>query len=64
MPVKTFLRWLFRILHYGRYGSGADDDRLWPPFIWDMKTFGSGVITIHLFTYDEFCKILKKSFRL
>jgi Tol biopolymer transport system component len=32
MPVKPFTL-AFRFMHYGRYGKGADDERLWPMFL-------------------------------
>jgi Tol biopolymer transport system component len=32
MPIKPFTL-AFRVLHYGRYGGGADDSRLWPLFL-------------------------------
>jgi outer membrane protein assembly factor BamA len=32
MPVKPFTL-AMRFMHYGRYGKGADDQRLWPMFI-------------------------------
>ncbi len=32
VPVKPFTL-AFRILHYGRYGSGSDDERLWPLYL-------------------------------
>jgi len=32
MPVKPFTL-AFRVMHYGRYGKGADDERLWPMFL-------------------------------
>ena len=32
MPVKPFTL-AMRFMHYGRYGKGADDERLWPMFI-------------------------------
>jgi Tol biopolymer transport system component len=32
MPIRPFTL-AFRFLHYGRYGRGADDDRLYPLFI-------------------------------
>jgi Tol biopolymer transport system component len=32
MPVKPFTL-AFRFMHYGRYGKGADDQRLWPMFL-------------------------------
>jgi len=37
MPVRPFTL-AFRALHYGRYGAGADDERLWPIYIgyWDL----------------------------
>ncbi len=32
MPIRPFTL-AFRAMHYGRYGSGADDQRLWPMFL-------------------------------
>jgi outer membrane protein assembly factor BamA len=32
MPVKPFTL-AMRIMHYGRYGKGADDERLWPMYL-------------------------------
>ena len=32
MPLRPFTL-AFRLLHYGRYGKNADDDRLWPIYI-------------------------------
>jgi outer membrane protein assembly factor BamA len=32
MPVKPFTL-AFRVLHYGRYGKNAEDNRLWPVYI-------------------------------
>ncbi len=37
MPIKPFTL-AFRAMHYGRYGSGAEDDRLYPLYLgyWDL----------------------------
>jgi Tol biopolymer transport system component len=32
MPVRPFTL-AFRVMHYGRYGKGANDSRLWPMFL-------------------------------
>jgi len=48
MPVKPFTL-AFRLLHYGRYGKGADDGRLYPMFLgygtmirgYDWNSFGA-----------------------
>ncbi len=49
MPVRPFTL-AFRFLHYGRYGSGAEDNRLWPLYIgydglvrgYDFNSIGPG----------------------
>jgi len=51
MPVKPFT-FAMRILHYGRYGRGADDDRLWPLYL-GYETLVRGY-NYSSFTYDEF----------
>src|SRR5262249_58406568 len=53
MPV-SFYTLATRVMHYGRYGSGADDERLFPLFIgypnlvrgYDVSTFGPGDCTV------------------
>ncbi len=51
MPIRPFTL-AFRALHYGRYGSGADDNRLWPIYIgyWDLVRG----YDYNSFSYDEF----------
>jgi Tol biopolymer transport system component len=41
MPVKPFTL-AIRVMHYGRYGKGADDDRLYPMFLgydWNIRGY-------------------------
>jgi len=51
MPVRPFTL-AFRALHYGRYGAGADDERLWPIYIgyWDLVRG----YDYNSFSYEEF----------
>ena len=50
VPVKPFTL-AFRFMHYGRYGKGADDSRLWPMYIgYDMLVRG---YDYNSFTADE-----------
>ena len=50
VPVKPFTL-AFRVMHYGRYGKGADDTRLWPMFLgYDMLIRG---YDYNSFTADE-----------
>ncbi|MGB9765443.1 MAG: BamA/TamA family outer membrane protein [Candidatus Saccharicenans sp.] len=51
MPVKPFTL-AFRVLHYGRYGSGGEDPRLWPLFI-GYETLVRGY-AYESFDYNEF----------
>jgi len=51
VPKKPFTL-AFRILHYGRYGKGAEDERLWPLFLgYETLVRGYDYAT---FNYDEF----------
>ena len=51
MPVKPFTL-AFRILHYGRYGRDAEDNRLWPLYIgYDSLVRGYDYYT---FSQDEY----------
>ncbi len=46
MPVRPFTL-AARILHYGRYGAGADDYRLWPIYLGDpglVRGYNSGFL--------------------
>ena len=50
VPVKPFTL-AFRFMHYGRYGKGADDARLWPMFLgYEMLVRG---YDYNSFTADE-----------
>jgi Tol biopolymer transport system component len=50
VPVKPFTL-AFRVMHYGRYGSGADDSRLYPMYLgYDMLVRG---YDYESFTADE-----------
>lgn len=51
MPIKPFTL-AFRLLHYGRYGKGADDDRLWPLYL-GYETLVRGY-NYSSFSYNEF----------
>ncbi|MGQ9579073.1 MAG: BamA/TamA family outer membrane protein [Candidatus Aminicenantales bacterium] len=51
MPLKPFTL-AFRLLHYGRYGKDADDERLWPLYL-GYETLVRGY-NYSSFTYDEF----------
>ncbi len=51
MPVKPFTL-AARLLHYGRYGKGADDERLWPLYL-GYETLVRGY-SYSSFNYDEF----------
>ncbi|MDD8019691.1 MAG: peptidase S9 [Acidobacteriota bacterium] len=51
VPAKPFTL-AFRVLHYGRYGSGSDDSRLWPLFL-GYESLVRGY-DYNSFEYDEF----------
>jgi Outer membrane protein/protective antigen OMA87 len=51
MPIKPFTL-AFRVLHYGRYGSGSEDPRLWPLFL-GYETLVRGY-AYESFDYNEF----------
>jgi len=59
MPVKPFTL-AFRVLHYGRYGGGANDNRLWPLFL-GYETLVRGY-DYGTFEYSEFDETNPKVF--
>jgi len=51
LPIRPFTL-AFRILHYGRYGKGSEDSRLWPLYLgYETLVRGYDYAT---FDYDEF----------
>jgi len=64
MPVRPFTL-AFRVLHYGRYGKSADDDRLWPMYIgWETLIRGYDYYSFDMGTDFDFNRIYGSRFAL
>ncbi|MDD8030552.1 MAG: BamA/TamA family outer membrane protein [Acidobacteriota bacterium] len=53
VPVRPFT-FAFRVLHYGRYGKGSDDSRLWPMYLgYENLVRGYDYYTFDYAEFDE-----------
>jgi len=62
VPVRPFTL-AFRLLHYGRYGKSADDERLWPMYIgWESLVRGYDYYSFDMGTDFDFDRIYGSKF--